>query len=58
MWRWVSDGTPVSSDFPTQGEAEAWLTGAYEDLVDEGVTGVTLMEGDRPVYGPMSLLAD
>ncbi|WP_296136114.1 hypothetical protein [uncultured Tessaracoccus sp.] len=48
------DLTPT---FETRERAEAWLTEYYEELVEEGVTEVTLMEEDRVVYGPMSLLA-
>ncbi|MFV0451840.1 MAG: hypothetical protein ACK5LS_06290 [Propioniciclava sp.] len=47
----------LGSTFPTQAEAEAWLTESYPDLVTAGVTEVTLWEGDQLVYGPMSLLA-
>ena len=50
--------TPVAGldqEFPTQADAETWLTSSYEDLVDAGVDEVTLLEGDRVVYGPMSL---
>lgn len=38
-----------------QSAAEAWLTEAYSDLLDAGVTAVSLLEEDRLVYGPMSL---
>lgn len=48
----------LDNDFAEQGQAEAWLTGNYEQLVDSGITQVSLHEGDRLVYGPMSLLAD
>ncbi|MVA77377.1 hypothetical protein GC722_15300 [Auraticoccus sp. F435] len=41
--------------FPTQAEAEAWLGEAWPELADLGVVEVTLVEGDRVVYGPMSL---
>lgn len=47
----------LGRSFPTQADAEAWLTASYEDLVEAGVDEVTLFEGDRVVYGPMSLLA-
>jgi hypothetical protein len=55
-WRWTYDGGS-SGEFPTQAEAEAWLGDAWRELADEGVTDVTLQEGDRVVYGPMSLAA-
>lgn len=41
--------------FPTQAEAEAFLGETWSDLLEEGVDAVTLVEGDRVVYGPMSL---
>ncbi|MDN5727298.1 MAG: hypothetical protein L0G99_15420, partial [Propionibacteriales bacterium] len=47
-----------AQQFPPPAEAEAWLTEAYEDLVDEGITEASLYEGDRLVYGPMSLLPE
>jgi hypothetical protein len=45
------------TEFPTRSDAESWLGEAYPDLADEGVSAVTLLEGDREVYGPMSLEA-
>ena len=53
----VDDATGLRQAFPTQADAEAWLTSSYTDLVDAGVDEVTLLEGDRVVYGPMSLHA-
>lgn len=44
--------------FPTQGEAEAWLSQEWPALADAGVGSVTLLDGDRVVYGPMSLTPD
>jgi hypothetical protein len=47
---------PIGTErFPTQGEAESWLGETYPDLLVSGVTAVSLYEGDRLVYGPMSL---
>ena len=43
--------------FADQASAEQWLTVHYEDLSEQGVTGVSLLDGDRLVYGPMSLEA-
>jgi len=69
-WHWRADrtdrsgrgggqGAPVGTErFPTQGEAESWLGETYPDLLVSGVRSVTLYEGDRLVYGPMSLEAD
>lgn len=42
-------------EFPTQAEAEAWLSEEWTILADAGVKEVTLRTGDQVVYGPMSL---
>jgi hypothetical protein len=44
-----------SEGFPTQGDAESWIGETWRELLDAGVAQVTLLEGDRVVYGPMSL---
>jgi hypothetical protein len=65
-WVWIylrADGThvdplpstAVTTGFPAQAEAEAWVGEAWRELLDSGVDAVTLYEGDREVYGPMSL---
>ena len=67
-WRWRFEdgsGAEVSlggdstasgvTGFPSQSDAESWIGEVWRDLVDEGVDQVTLFEGDREVYGPMSL---
>ncbi len=65
-WVWVyvdENGTAVEalsasavvSEFPTQAEAEAYIGGSWQELLDAGVDQVSLYEGDRLVYGPMSL---
>lgn len=43
------------TEFADQGAAEAWLTTAYSDLAAAGAREVSLYEGNRLVYGPMSL---
>lgn len=50
------DEVGFRKDFDSQEAAEEWLSLFFDDLVDIGVTDVTLMEGTRVVYGPMSLL--
>jgi hypothetical protein len=66
VWTWRyedASGEPVSTPtgegqgFPSQSDAESWLGEIWRDLVDEGVDQVSLFEGDRMVYGPMSLNA-
>ena len=65
-WRWRledSSGAEVTAegvsnpDFPSQSDAESWGGEVWRDLLDAGVDAVTLLEGDREVYGPMSLHA-
>ncbi len=65
VWRWrleKADGQEVqvegedgSARFPSQSDAESWVGEVWRDLLEEGVDQVTLFEGDREVYGPMSL---
>jgi hypothetical protein len=63
VWRWrleTSAGDEVTSvednpGFPSQSDAESWVGEVWQELADQGVDAVTLFEGDREVYGPMSL---
>jgi hypothetical protein len=43
--------------FSSQADAESWVGEIWGELAALGVDGVTLMEADRVVYGPMSLHA-
>ena len=59
-WRFESaDGSVVERSggdrFPSQADAESWVGEAWQELLTDGVDAVTLLEGDRVVYGPMSL---
>ena len=64
-WSWryeAADGSevkpadaPSGESFPTQSDAESWIGETWRDLLDAGVEQVTLFEGSRKVYGPMSL---
>jgi len=61
-WRLeASDGAlvtrpePDGEQFPSQADAESWVGEAWPDLLADGVDQVSLLEGDRVVYGPMSL---
>jgi hypothetical protein len=69
-WRWRFEdesGTEVTPPvggsaatagwFPSQSDAESWVGEVWRDLLDDGVDQVRLFEGDREVYGPMSLHA-
>jgi hypothetical protein len=50
------DGPDLPTErFPTQADAESWIGEAWRDLLEQGVDQVRLLEGDREVYGPMSL---
>jgi hypothetical protein len=44
-------------EFPTRSDAESWLGEVWAELAEQGVASVSLHEGDRLVYGPMSLSA-
>jgi hypothetical protein len=66
VWRWRFEdaagaevtttlGTPT---FPSQSDAESWVGETWQELAEDGVDAVTLFEGDREVYGPMSLSAE
>ena len=47
----------ASQRFPTQADAESWVGEVWAELAEQGVDAVILYEGDRRVYGPMSLHA-
>ena len=59
LWRYadeagvVADGPAVS--FESQEEAESWLSEKYADLLDEGISAVSLFNDLQAVYGPMAL---
>ncbi len=65
-WKWRldrADGAAVSLDFDppafsAQGDAESWIGEVWRELADAGADQATLLEGDRVVYGPMSLQSD
>jgi hypothetical protein len=61
-WTWrmeSADGSTLdgvtAERFPSQADAESWVGEAWPDLLGQGVDQVSLLEGDRVVYGPMSL---
>ena len=62
VWHWrcldASGGELTREEdprFPSQGDAETWVGEVWRDLKEEGVESVVLLEGEREVYGPMSL---
>lgn len=65
-WRWrledaagaeVTVADAPAEEFPSQSDAESWVGESWRDLLEGGADAVTLFEGDRKVYGPMSLHA-
>ena len=66
MYRWVTEPAldagasaeaGLGQAFPTQADAEAWLTENYDVLEDAGLDEVSLLRDGQVVYGPMSLHA-
>lgn len=53
----ADDAMSPGQHFPSQSDAETWLGENWRDLAAAGVAAVTLCDGDREVYGPMSLAA-
>jgi hypothetical protein len=49
------EGAPPPEMFPSQSDAESFIGESWRELLESGVAQVTLFEGDRKVYGPMSL---
>ncbi|MEO6713671.1 MAG: hypothetical protein ABIM89_09615 [Mycobacteriales bacterium] len=52
-WGWEYElvaGPARTGGFPTQAEAEAWVSDSWQQLYADGARAVTLMEGDREVY--------
>ncbi len=61
-WRWrleAPDGSeltePASPGHQNQSDAESWVGENWRELADNGVAQATLFDGERKVYGPMSL---
>jgi hypothetical protein len=49
------EGAPEPGTFPSQAEAESFIGESWRELLDAGVEQVSLFDGDRKIYGPMSL---
>jgi hypothetical protein len=61
-WTWrleTADGAEAPGQkappHPNQSDAESWLGEHWRELADAGVAQASLFEGERKVYGPMSL---
>lgn len=60
IWKYEkADATVVgaSEEFESRSDAESWVGEAFSVLVDDGVDQVRLFDGDKEIYGPMSLHA-
>ncbi len=59
LWRYVdeagvvADGPAVS--FESQEGAESWLSESYPELLEAGISAVSLFDDHQAVYGPMAL---
>ena len=51
----ASDAMAANQRFPSQSDAESWVGEQWPFLLAAGVAAVALCEGDRVVYGPMTL---
>lgn len=62
-WRYEDEAgatleEPESETFESQSDAESWLGLSFGELAEEGVAAVTLLDGQKKIYGPMSLSAE
>ncbi|MDF9715708.1 hypothetical protein INN71_09840 [Nocardioides sp. ChNu-153] len=48
-------GPLADQRFAAQADAESWVGEEFPALAEQGVDAVVLFEGERRVYGPMSL---
>jgi hypothetical protein len=46
---------PASPTHPNQSDAESWIGEQWRELREAGVAQVTLLDGAKVIYGPMSL---
>ena len=46
---------PVSPTHANQSDAESWIGEQWRELREQGVAQVTLLDGSKVIYGPMSL---
>lgn len=59
LWRYVDEAGVVADGpavtFESQEGAETWLSETYPELLETGITAVSLFDDNQAVYGPMSL---
>ena len=51
----TAEPKPRVESFPTQSDAETWLGEQWRELRADGFVSATLLDGERVVYGPMTL---
>ncbi|MGI8626378.1 MAG: hypothetical protein ACR2J5_07390 [Geodermatophilaceae bacterium] len=61
-WRYEDEAgatldAPDAETFESRSDAESWLGLSYADLAEQGVAAVSLFDGQKKIYGPMSLSA-
>lgn len=68
-WRWqffdaasnpldLPDDYDDGAAFGSQADAETWIGDNWPDLLADGAVAASLFDGERQIYGPMSLLAE
>lgn len=62
-WTWTlensaGDVTGRSEAFESRSDAESWVGETFGELLEQGVDQVRLFDGDKEIYGPMSLHAE
>jgi len=62
LWRYADEAGVVAEgpavEFGSQEAAESWLSESYNDLLEDGITAVSLFNDLQAVYGPMALAAE
>lgn len=59
-WTWkletaAASVVDVSPEFESRSDAESWVGEEFAGLLDRGIDQVRLFDGDKEIYGPMSL---
>jgi len=62
LWRYADEAGVVAEgpavEFGSQGAAESWVRESYNELLEDGITAVSLFNDLQAVYGPMALAAE
>lgn len=59
-WSWVLENSTgesmgMSESFDSRSDAESWVGESFGELLEQGVDQVRLLDGEKEIYGPMSL---